>query len=59
MDKEKQSTDVQLKQIEQDYARYFGQPRSPQDTEVSRQGYFTQFTAYENVRVSYAATTGR
>lgn len=59
MEKEKQYLGVQLKQVEQDYARYFGQPQPSQETEISRQGYFTQFSAYENVRVTYAATTGR
>ena len=59
MEKERQSIDTQLKRIEQDYSRYFGKPRAPQQTEAARQGYFTQFTAYENAQVTYAATTGR
>jgi hypothetical protein len=59
MEKERKNIDTQLRKIEQDYSRYFGKPCAPQQTEVARQGYFTQFTAYENVQVSYAATTGR
>ncbi|NGM18300.1 hypothetical protein GMI70_09920 [Eggerthellaceae bacterium zg-893] len=59
MKKERQSIDTQLRKIEQDYSIFFGKPCAPQQTEVARQGCFTQFTAYENVQVSYAATTGR
>ena len=59
MEKERQRTDTQLRKIEQDYSRYFGKPCAPQQKEAGGQGYFSQFTAYENVRVSYAATTGR
>ena len=59
MEKDRQSIDTQLRKIEQDYSRYFDKPCAPQQTEVARQGYFTLFTAYENVQVSYAATTGK
>lgn len=59
MEKEKRSTEVRLDKIEKDYTRYFGKPQPSQELEVPQQGSYTQFTAYEYVRVSYAAATGR
>ncbi len=59
MERERASQTNDQRNVERDYQRYFGNQRSQQPTEIERQGYFTQYSAYSHQTVTYASNTRR
>lgn len=59
MDSERASQTNDQRNVERDYQRYFDNQGSQQPTEIERQGYFTQYSAYSHQTVTYASNTRR
>ena len=59
MEKEKGTTQLEQNELEMKYQELFGSHLNNKPTELERQGYFTQYSAYSHETVTYASNTRR
>lgn len=58
MERDKVSQINDQKNVERNYQHYFGNQGNQKPTEIERQGYFIQYSAYSHLPVVYASNTG-